>query len=137
MVSLIRSLLLFAALLLVGVAPADAADDLADNVEAASAAECDGTLDLWCNLSKLTREVVLDVVEIVQDVFAWIFDQLMSLFIYIVGLLPPLDFAAIDWDGLGFLSYFADRLHIDVALGIVGAGLLFRLSRKVLTLGWW
>lgn len=110
--------------------------DLVDNVDSPSTEQCEA-LDLWCNVEKFARDLLQDVVEIAQDVAAWVFDQLLSVVLLIVGSIPAPDVAPIDWSGLGPVLYFAGQLQIDVALGILGAGLAFRLARKFLTLFQW
>lgn len=101
------------------------------------AAEVCGSLDWWCSFTQWTLDFLTDIVEVFTDIVAWVFDQLLSLFVFILSLLPDLSFLALDWSGLAPIMYFADRLSIDVALGIYGAGLVFRLTRKFFTFGQW
>lgn len=129
-----RAFLLLVVLAFPAQASADV-PDLSDQVSAPSGV-CD-SIQVWCNAKKLVGDVLTDLVEIAQDLFLWVLDQLLTLFGYILGLLPPLDFLSFDWSSLSPLFWFMDRLQLDVALGIFGAALVFRLTRKLLTLGQW
>lgn len=111
------------------------ANGLTDNIEDQN--KTCGDWEIWCDISNWTADVVRDAVELLTDLVAWVFDQLLSLFVFILSLLPPLDFAAIDWSMLEPLFWFLDRMQFDVALGILGGGLTFRLVRKLLTIGQW
>lgn len=100
-------------------------------------AETCGDWEIWCNLKKWGADFLLDLVEVFQDFFYWVVDTLMGMAVYIVSLLPSLDFLVIDWSSLAPWFWFIDAMGLDLALGIYGAALVFRLTRKLFTLGQW
>lgn len=97
----------------------------------------DDTSSWWGSLSSMFSDLVADLLEMAMDVVLWVFDSLLGLASFVLGLMPSLEFMHFDWSGLAPIMYFLGRIQIDVALSIYGAGLAFRLTRKLMTLGQW
>lgn len=77
-----------------------------------------------------------------EDVFLTVFDYLIQGIVYVFALLEPPEFLTI---GLGSLfnsfpddlKYFLSQSGLAAGLAIYGAGVSFRLLRKLFTLGQW
>lgn len=89
------------------------------------------------------KGLFLDLMEFVTDIPLAILRGFLEGVLYLLESIPvptflagaslqPL-FNALHPD----ILYFVDFFGIDIALGIFGAGVLFRLTRKALTLGQW
>lgn len=79
---------------------------------------------------------------LIADTFYWVVEQVMDLFASIVEAIPVPDFLS---SGLGGLFaplppemlYFVDLFNVPQGLAMIGAGVAFRLGRKLFTLGQW
>lgn len=80
--------------------------------------------------------------EIVSDLGVALLEVVFQLFLMIIGYLTLPTFLA---TGLGeylgnidpSVLYFLSRSGLDTGFQIIGAGVMFRLTRKLLTLGQW
>lgn len=131
-----KTFLLFAALLLVGFSGPSHADPVSPPLPTVNASPAPSDGSLWGDIRAFVAELIEDVIEIGVDLVSWVFDSLMALFVWMVSQLPAFTFQ-FDWTPLSMIFYFLDRMEVDIALGIIGAGFVFRLTRKLLTLGWW
>lgn len=102
-----------------------------------------GWLDDLTNWLRETLEGLLAaLLEALQSFALFVVEMVMQVFATIVEAIPVPDFLA---NGLGgmfsFLPpeilYFVDLFNIPEGLALVGAGVAFRLLRKLLTLGQW
>ena len=96
----------------------------------------------WQGFIDWLYEIFLALMGWFQDVFLNIFELLMNGIVYIYGLLQPPEFLTNGMSSL-FASlhpdilYFLSMSKLDTALAIYGAGVSFRLLRKLFTLGQW
>lgn len=84
-----------------------------------------------------------DLLEFFKDLPVNILNGFLDGVIYVLGLIPVPEFMA--GGGLqtlfnslpGDVLYFVNFFGLHAGLGIIGAGVVFRLTRKGLTLGQW
>lgn len=95
---------------------------------------------MWSNIKNFFAQLWSDISEFFLDLFATILGLVLDLIVFILGLIPipsfmegftPSDYIP---DSIG---YFLDMSNFPEAMAIIGAGILFRLTRKLLTLGAW
>ena len=77
-----------------------------------------------------------------KDFVVWVFDGLLSAIASILELIPVPSFMVGGLDGLfsglpAPLVYLLVETGMVAGLGVVGAGVLFYLTRKLVTLGQW
>lgn len=103
---------------------------------------------LWANrfllwIVNVTKQIFLDLFELLGDLVFLIIRTASELGIYILGLLNvPALLRTYQWDAviIGFnpgVLYFMNVTGIWLCLAIVGAAIVSRISLKVLTLGKW
>lgn len=83
-----------------------------------------------------------DFVEFVTDIPLIILDSVLSAIASILESIPVPDFISSGLSGLSAsvdpgILYFIDQSGIAAALSLLGAGVTFRLLRKLFTLGQW
>lgn len=84
-----------------------------------------------------------DFMEFITDIPVLVFKGIMDGAIYLLGLIPAPDFLAQHTLGSLFsalpssLLYFVSFIGLPEALAAFGAGVIFRLTRKAMTLGQW
>lgn len=84
-----------------------------------------------------------DMLEFITDLPIKIFGGILDGIIYALGLIPVPDFMASGGVQSLFnalspdILYFVHFFGIDYGMGLIGAGVAFRLTRKALTLGQW
>lgn len=93
-------------------------------------------------LADLVRDIFKALWDFVTDILIEVFDLLMTAVVTLVGLVPiPESLSggmAQLWANLDpALLYLSHQIGIPAALGILGAGWAFRLTRKLVTLGQW
>lgn len=90
----------------------------------------------------LVHDAVLAVLHMLQDAFLWLLNALLSGIAAILGAIPaPFSeqyslsnlFAGLDPS----IAYFVGQFGIVECLALLGAGVAFRLLRKLVTLGQW
>ncbi len=99
----------------------------------------DGALS-W--IAALFVQLFNAVINLIKDVFVWLFDTILSVIASAIELLPVPDFMTQGLSGLftalpSGLLYLLDATGMIAGLAVVGAGVLFNLVRKALTLGQW
>ena len=77
-----------------------------------------------------------------QDLGVSFVRSMLEAFASIISAIPfPNDFAAGLSDAYSSLDpsllYFLDATNVPQCLGIIGSGIVFRLTRKIVTLGQW
>lgn len=98
------------------------------------------TLTTW--IIGLIKAVIGFVFDLVADILIYVLDMLLSAVAALINLIPVPDFMG---QGLGSIisqisptiAYFGGALHLDLCFIPLGAAVVFRLSRKVLTLFQW
>jgi hypothetical protein len=80
--------------------------------------------------------------DFVQDAFIAFLDAVVQAFVFLVGLIPIPSWLSsglsAPWSGMdGGVIWIATQCGVPAALAIVGAGYLFRLTRKFFTLFQW
>lgn len=84
-----------------------------------------------------------DLMEFFADLPVLIFKGIMEGVIYLLGLIPAPDFLTQHTMGSVFSAlpnavlYFVTFIGLPEAIAVFGAGVLFRLTRKAMTLGQW
>lgn len=84
-----------------------------------------------------------DFMEFLIDLPVKIFGGILDGIIYILSLIPVPDFLQQGllqtlFNSLGSdVLYFVDFFGVDKGLGVIGAAIVFNLTRKALTLGQW
>jgi len=89
------------------------------------------------------KGLFLDFMEFIIDIPVKILSGILDGVIYVLSAIPVPGF--IDGGGLQAIFdsfhpdvlYFVNFFGIDIGLGIFGAAVIFRLTRKALTLGQW
>lgn len=87
-------------------------------------------------------QIFIALWELLCDLGVLLLETILSLFLALLSFLTLPDFLAA---GLGSyldvidpsVMYFLDRSGITVAFSFLGTGVMFRLTRKLLTLGQW
>jgi hypothetical protein len=82
------------------------------------------------------------ILQFFTDAFSWVLESVLDIFADIVEAIPVPDFLS---NGLGTMFgnldpavlYFVGLFRIPEGLAILGAGVGFRLLRKLFTLGQW
>lgn len=98
--------------------------------------------DLWNGFVEWLVEVVILILTFIKDVVLTLFELLLDGVAFMFELIQPPDFLA---SGLGGLfsalpsstSYMLMQSGLAEGLAIYGAGVTFRLLRKLFTLGQW
>jgi len=100
----------------------------------------DGLLDwLWSAI----KAVFAALWDFVTDLFVALVGALFDLFAWIIQHIPVPEFlASASLSGLfanvdPSILYFVHFFNLPACLGLIGAGVAFRLLRKALTLGQW
>tara|TARA_Y100001968_G_scaffold160758_1_gene147029 strand:- start:2593 stop:2907 length:315 start_codon:yes stop_codon:yes gene_type:complete len=96
----------------------------------------------WQSFIDWLVEVFNALMDFIKDVFLDVFELLMSGVVYIFSLIQPPDFLS---QGIGVLFnslhpdilYFLSMSGLDSGLAVYGTGVVFRLTRKLFTLGQW
>lgn len=91
---------------------------------------------------ELVNNIIETLWDWITDLFLFLMESLLSAIVAIVALIPSPDFldSGLQQTVNGFpqlLLYIMANTGITAALGILGAGLAFRLIRKVATLFQW
>lgn len=98
--------------------------------------------ETWESFVNWLYEIVQVIFEFFQDVFLYVFERIMDGVVFIFNTITPPDFLSA---GIGTLFnalhpdivYFLSMSGLDSGLAIYGAGVSFRLLRKLFTLGQW
>ncbi|WP_255992070.1 hypothetical protein [Chitinolyticbacter albus] len=95
---------------------------------------------LW--LLSLVKAVFATIFDILSDVFYWLVDKLFNLIVELWKLIPPIDFNGYSLQALmallpDWLAYLFYITGFHIALAIIGGGVVFRLVRKLFTVGQW
>ncbi len=98
--------------------------------------------ETWESFVDWLYEIVQVIFEFLQDVFLFVFERIMDGVVFIFNTITPPDFLSA---GIGTLFnalhpdivYFLSMSGLDSGLAIYGAGVSFRLLRKLFTLGQW
>lgn len=93
-------------------------------------------------LFALVKGFVQAVVDILKDFVVWVFDQVFGAIAALLEAIPVPEFLSSGLQPLFAplgpeLGWFISVFGIGEALLIVGSGVAFRLTRKLMTLGQW
>lgn len=100
--------------------------------------------DFGAWLWSLVKAAVTQLFVLLSDVFNVLFDMVLGALAVVISALPSPSFMS-QSNALGsllsglpsFTLYVIGQLHIPEAFAVVGAGVAFRLARKLATLGQW
>lgn len=98
--------------------------------------------DLWDGFVEWLVEVVILILTFIKDVALTLFELFLDGVIHMFELIQPPDFLAAGLNGLfsaipSSTSYMLMQSGLAEGLAIYGAGVTFRLLRKLFTLGQW
>lgn len=98
--------------------------------------------DLWDGFITWIIDVAILILTFIKDVFLTLFELLLDGFAFMFELIQPPDFLAAGLGGLfaalpSSTSYMLMQSGLAEGLAIYGAGVTFRLLRKLFTLGQW
>ena len=102
-----------------------------------------GWLDDLTNWLKDQLEAIWSaLLQLIADVFWWIVETTLGLFASIIEAIPVPSFLTNGLDGLfsgldPAVLYFVGLFRIPEGLTMLGVAVVFRLTRKLLTLGQW
>jgi hypothetical protein len=91
----------------------------------------------------LVKAFFASLMDFVHDAFIWVFDSLLSAIATLIASIPAPDFLASNPIGSMLAGmpplalYVISKLNLHAFFAIILAGVLFRLGRKILTLGQW
>lgn len=89
-------------------------------------------LALWEAIETFFSDLLVDALELGTELVLWVLSVLPSLdFLVTYSLCNLLNAAGPD------VAFFLQTFRIAEALGLIGLGYVFRLTRKLLTLGQW
>ncbi len=96
----------------------------------------------WEDFTTWLGEVFQSLFDFIKDVFLIVFELLLDGVVFVFNAITPPDFLATGMAGLfnvlhPDILYFLSMSGIDQGLAIFGAGVSFRLIRKLFTLGQW
>lgn len=102
----------------------------------------DWIADTWQGFVDWIFEVLKVIFTFVKDVFLDVFELVLQGVVFIYESITPPDFLS---QGIGVLFsslhpdivYFLSQSGLDAGLAVYGAGVSFRLLRKLFTLGQW
>ncbi|MDD4979600.1 MAG: hypothetical protein PHI29_13320 [Gallionella sp.] len=88
------------------------------------------------------KQIFLAIIDLFKDIFLWIFDALLTGVAAVISVIPVPDFMAHGFTPLfsslpAPLIYLLVQTGVPQAISVVGVGVIFRLTRKLLTLGQW
>jgi len=93
-------------------------------------------------LLDVISQIFIALSDMIQDLGVMLLEVVLDLFLVLIGFLTLPTFIAGGLDG--FLDgidpavlYFLSKSGISAGFELLGAGLMFRLTRKLLTLGQW
>ncbi|HQR02507.1 MAG: hypothetical protein JSR19_01410 [Proteobacteria bacterium] len=99
-------------------------------------------LTTW--LLGLVQSVFSSLLTFIHDAALWLFDGVLQAIAGLVAAIPVPSFlsSGLNLDGIfsgfpGYAFYLLNQLSIGTAFGIFTAGVMFRLTRKLFTLGQW
>lgn len=86
---------------------------------------------------------LLALLDLLRDGVVWVFDQVLGAVASVISAIPVPAF--MQSGGLGGLfgaippevAWFVGQLGLPQAAAMIGAGVMFRLTRKLVTLGQW
>lgn len=87
-------------------------------------------------------KLALWFVDLLKDYALWFVEQILEAMRYVIGLIPVPEFVNAGLQSVvdqfpPLLGYFLAQSGVSQGLTIIGAGYLFRLCRKLFTLGQW
>lgn len=99
-------------------------------------------VDLWNDYLDWCLELLKDILLSIKDLSLDIFELMLNGVVFAVGLIVPPEFLA---GGINTLVmnippsviYFLGQSGLSEGLAIYGTGVMFRISRKIYTLGQW
>jgi hypothetical protein len=99
-------------------------------------------VDLWNDYLDWCLEVLKEILLLIKDLSLDIFELMVNGVVFAIGLITPPEFLA---NGVNTLVaaippsiiYFLGQSGLSEGLAIYGSGIMFRLARKIYTLGQW
>ena len=87
-------------------------------------------------------ELLADVIGWIKDALLWVFEMLLNGIAAVIGAIPVPDFlqhgiASVAASIPSDIQYFLFMSGINDGILIISAGVAFRLTRKLVTLGQW
>lgn len=97
---------------------------------------------VWTWIVDLVKGVFQSIWEIVKDLGVLLLQTILDLFLAIIDMLDPPDFLdnGLDTYLAGIdpaVIYFLGQSGLGAGLSLIGLAVVFRLMRKILTLGQW
>jgi hypothetical protein len=96
----------------------------------------------WTGFIAWVQETLAALLVWFKDAFLTIFELMMNGVVYVFTLLTPPDFLTNGMSSVASsipndISYFLSQSGLAAGIAIYGAGISFRLLRKLFTLGQW
>lgn len=99
-------------------------------------------VELWEAYNAFEQELAVKVMEYLKTFFLWCFETGLNILAFAFELVAPPEFAAGGLQGLfnalpDSVIYFLGQSGLSEGLAILGGAYMFRLLRKLVTLGFW
>lgn len=95
---------------------------------------------MWENIKQFALDCLLALKALFMDVFMLIFDGILSGIAFLIENLPLPEFMS-SYSVANYIhadiAYFLSMSGFPEAMGIIGAAIVFRIIRRVITLGIW
>ncbi len=90
----------------------------------------------------ILKDFLLAVLDVVKDAFIWALDGVLQAIVAVFSAIPEPAFLAVSMGDIlsgvhPMVGYFANGIGLPGAVGLLAAGFVFRMMRKVLTLFQW
>jgi len=95
---------------------------------------------MWDDIVTFLGDLWDDLLEFFTDVFIFLLDLFLSGIAFIIEQIPVPDFAAnMDLNALiaPEITWMVTQVGLPTAMAIIGAAIVFRILRKIFTLGIW
>lgn len=102
----------------------------------------DWIADTWQGFVDFLQEILVMILTFIRDLALTIFELIMDGVVYMFNSITPPEFLTNDLSTLTNalptdILYFLNMSGLSAGLAIYGAGVTFRLLRKLFTLGQW
>ncbi|WP_430455632.1 DUF2523 family protein [Rheinheimera sp.] len=99
-------------------------------------------VNLWNDYLDWCLEVLKEALLLIKDMSLDLFELMVTGVVFAIGLITPPEFLANGVNTLvsaipSSVIYFLGQSGLSEGLAIYGSGIMFRLARKIYTLGQW
>ncbi len=102
----------------------------------------DWFVELWQDFLKWIQDTTLEVLVLLKDMSLDLFDLMLTGVVFAIGLIAPPDFLANNLNTLvsgipPSVTYLLGQSGLSEGISMYGSAVMFRMARKIYTLGQW